>query len=187
MEVNNGEDPRIKTSTGIHGINPEECDVYSSLLESCLSGVITPCVNHTMTKNGDVEGFRFTCAPEETARCLPINRRMFFRTSMIECNMEDGRMQGGHNNLALSMLLDQSNIVTKLGDLVKKIHQDSIGNEVTFDCMPDNIDSVHTSATEIMQGKVSEPMLGSFMCRRATDCKVLFWLFRCCSFVVVLS
>jgi hypothetical protein len=42
VEVNSGTDCRIKTSAGIHAINPEECDVYSSLLDGCSSGVITP-------------------------------------------------------------------------------------------------------------------------------------------------
>jgi hypothetical protein len=75
----------VKTSSVIHAINPEECDVYTALLDSCESGVITPCINHTMTEDGDIEGFRFTCKPSEVANCLPVNRRMFFRTSMVEC------------------------------------------------------------------------------------------------------
>jgi hypothetical protein len=91
VEVNSGSDKRIKTSAGVHAVNPEECDVYSALLETCQSAIITPGINHTMTDDGDIEGFRFSCAPAETAKCLPINRRMFFRTTMIECGTGDVR------------------------------------------------------------------------------------------------
>jgi hypothetical protein len=48
-------------------------------------------INHTMTDDGDIEGFRFSCAQHETAKCLLINRKMFFRTSMIECTTNDLR------------------------------------------------------------------------------------------------
>jgi hypothetical protein len=42
VEINSGTDLRIKTSLGVHAINPEECDVYSSILDTYRSGVITP-------------------------------------------------------------------------------------------------------------------------------------------------
>jgi hypothetical protein len=47
VAVNNGSDLRIKASAGLHAINPEECDVYSSLLDACQSGVITPGAGFT--------------------------------------------------------------------------------------------------------------------------------------------
>jgi hypothetical protein len=82
-QINRGLDDRIKTNGGIHPLCPEECEVYSSLLASCDHGVITPTINHSMDANGDVEGFRFTCGASNTAKCLPVNRKMFFRTSMV--------------------------------------------------------------------------------------------------------
>jgi hypothetical protein len=170
MEVNSGSDPRIQTSASVHAINPEECDVYSSLLDTCASGMITPCINHTMTDDGDIEGFRFTCAPDESAHCLPVNRKMFFRTSMVECQMQDTRTGSDYNRTVLEMLLDHDNILSKLGDVVKKIYQNSVGNEVSFECMPDNLDQIQNCSSTIYE-KQSEPLLGSFMCRRATDCK----------------
>jgi hypothetical protein len=159
----------------MHPINPDECDVYSSLLDSCKSGLITPCVNHCMSMGGDIEGFRFTCEPTELAHCLPVNRKMFFRTSMVECNTCDSRVSN-HNNLALAMLLDHETVLSKLVALVQNIHHKSVGNEASFDCMPDNLDHIHTVVDHMTQSRreqTSEPLLGSFMCRRATDCKVL--------------
>ena len=69
------------------------------------------------------------------------------------------------------MLLAHKNVLSKLSDVVRKIHVDSVGNEVSFECMPDNLDQVHSTA-EYVLGKQSEPLLGSFMCRRTADCKV---------------
>jgi hypothetical protein len=112
-------DARIRTSAGIHPMNPEECDVYTSLIESCHSGIITPCVNHTMADVGDIEGFRFTCNTRESSKCLPVNRRMFFRTSMVECTTDNDRMLSECNNVALGMLLDQENVRAKLGEVVQ--------------------------------------------------------------------
>jgi hypothetical protein len=83
FQTNSGLDHRIATNSGLHAICPEECDVYDSLLESCDGGFITPGINHSIDANGDVEGFRFTCSPNNTAKCLPVNRKMFFRTSMV--------------------------------------------------------------------------------------------------------
>jgi hypothetical protein len=174
LDINNGMDHRIKTSTGIHPISAEECDVYTSLLDSCEDGsaFITPCVNHAMSANGDIEGFRFTCRPCNTAKCLPVNRRMFHRTSMVECNTSDSRVERGHNHEALTMILKHEEVLDKLTRTVQKLHADSVGNEASFDCMPDNLDRIHT-ADDVVRGGFSEPLLGSFMCRRAADCKVI--------------
>ena len=69
------------------------------------------------------------------------------------------------------MLLAHGEILTKLGEIVKKIHHDSVGNEATFECIPDNLDHIHNS-NEFVLGKQSEPLLGSFMCRKTADSKV---------------
>jgi hypothetical protein len=145
--------------------------VYSSLLDLCETGVITPGINHTITAGGDIEGFRFSCSPDESARCLPINRRMFFGTSMVECITHDDRMRKTNNDTVLNLLLNQEEVMSKLTALVQKIHGNSVGNEASFDCIPENLDQVHHSS-ELSSGRQSEPLLGSFMCNRATDCKV---------------
>jgi hypothetical protein len=159
----------------MHPVNPEECDVYTSLLDACESAVITPCINHAMTMDGDIEGFRFTCEPSEVASNLPVNRKMFFRTSMVECCTDDHRVENGYNNTALTMLLDRETVLSKLCQVVKGIHEKSVGNEASFDCMPDNLDQIQNARNMADRGR-SEPLLGSSMCRRATDCKVTFIL-----------
>jgi hypothetical protein len=81
--------------------------------------------------------------------------------------------------MALGMLLAQQTVLAKLSEVAQKIHKDSVGNEASFDCMPDNLDQIHSSA-EFVLGKQSEPLLGSFMCRRDADCKVLLSALRRC-------
>jgi hypothetical protein len=169
VDINGGTDHRIRSSNSIHPLSMEECDVYGSLLDTCDDGIVTPCINHNLNEDGNVEGFRFTCSSHNPARCLPVNRRMFFRTSMVECNTSDDRVERGHNSVALSMLLEHEKVLAKLTDVVQKMHQKSVGNEASFEHMPDNLDSVHTSHN--VYGGQSEPLLGSFMCRRAADCR----------------
>ena len=72
---------------------------------------------------------------------------------------------------ALGMLMAHEEVLCKLGEVVKQLHQDSIGNEASFDCMPDNLDHLYGTA-EVVMNRQSEPLLGSSMCRRAADCKV---------------
>ena len=52
------------------------------------------------TWQGMVEGFRFTLDPKANNQFLPINRRMFFRHSMVECyassHLSDSSGSAGH-------------------------------------------------------------------------------------------
>jgi hypothetical protein len=95
----------------------------------------------------------------------------------VECDTVDDRTERGHNHVALSMILDHDKVLMQLATVVQKIQQDSIGNEASFECMPDNLDRIHT-ADDAVTGGDMEPLLGSFMCRRAADCKVRFYDFR---------
>ena len=42
-------------------------------------------LKYTRMTQGMIEGFRFTMNSKENNQYLPINRRMFFRHSMVEC------------------------------------------------------------------------------------------------------
>ena len=48
--------------------------------------------NHCMSEQGMIEGFRFTVDPRESSSCLPVCRKMFFRHSMVECQVEAGQV-----------------------------------------------------------------------------------------------
>jgi hypothetical protein len=47
---------------------------------------VTVMHNHCMSQQGMVEGFRFSMNPKENNQFMPMNRRMFFRHSMVECH-----------------------------------------------------------------------------------------------------
>lgn len=106
IEINSGRHPCIKVFPGMHALSPDEVDVYSSLVERCPSARVTVTHGHSMTEQvmargkkcatasmpddyffaqGMIEGFRFTIHPRENHQFLPINRRMFFRHTMVEC------------------------------------------------------------------------------------------------------
>jgi len=69
----------------MHALSPDECDVYSSLVDKCPSGTVAVTHNHCMSEQGMIEGFRFTVDSRERSSCLPMCRKMFFRHSMVEC------------------------------------------------------------------------------------------------------
>ena len=52
--------------------------------------------NHCMSEQGMIEGFRFTVDPRESSSCLPVCRKMFFRHSMVECQVEAGQVFPTH-------------------------------------------------------------------------------------------
>ena len=74
VQINSGLEPRIKVFPRMHALNPDECDVYSSLVEKCASGKVTVMHNHCMSEQGMIEGFRFTVNANERSSCLPMPR-----------------------------------------------------------------------------------------------------------------
>lgn len=85
VNVNSGKDSRIRVSRLVHPLDPDECDVYSDLVEAAEHSSITAALNHCMNQSGEIEGFSYTCSASDTASCLPLNRKMFFRCSVVEC------------------------------------------------------------------------------------------------------
>lgn len=99
---------RILLKPGIHPLNPEECDVYTSLVEDAENSTIMAMLNHNVSPEGDVEGFRFTCCEKGMAACMPLSRKMFFRHSMIECKASPA------NSNALKLMMDQQGVKERL-------------------------------------------------------------------------
>jgi hypothetical protein len=85
VSINSGRDHRIELGESMHPLNPDECDVYTSLVECAENSTIRACMNHHITESGEVEGFRYTCSGADMSACLPLSRMMFTRTSMVEC------------------------------------------------------------------------------------------------------
>lgn len=75
VSINSGGDPRILLGRGMHPLNPDECDVYTSLVDAADNLTIAASINHHITEDGEIEGFRFTCSGSDVASVLPISRR----------------------------------------------------------------------------------------------------------------
>ncbi len=77
-----------------------------------------------------IEGFRFTVDPKENNQVLPMNRRMFFRHSMVEClpTSSQANIQGGsttslqEDRMILELLLRQNEVKDKLVKIMQKLH-----------------------------------------------------------------
>ena len=174
-EVNSGNDPRVRVTAHMHALNPEEIDTYTSLLGTCKTASIIPSVNHCVSRGGDIEGFRFTCKQHELASCLPMHHGMFFNTAMVECILGDDRCRGDSTQCTdgvLKLQASQQECIAKLEKMAQVIHEKSLKKEVRFDCMPENTERV--IPVKNISHAYSEPLLGSFMCRKISDCKEWF-------------
>jgi hypothetical protein len=200
MEVNSGSHPKIRVFSGMHALNPDEVDVYSSLVECCppqSQARVTVMHNHCMSDQGMIEGFRFTMSAKENHQYLPMNRRMFFRHSMVECSPSSplaaslpapAAREGGapqvlltscqEDRAILELLLRQNEVKDRLVSIMQRLYKGSLnGMDADFDCMPMNmdvLDSAHASM-ELQGGGVSNSssssMAASFHARRTADCK----------------
>lgn len=139
--INNGMVARIAVTHCMHPLNTIECDVYRTLTATpdC-SVVVMP--NHCVSAGGSAEGFKFTCLGSDSATVLPVDRQMFFRHSMVECILPTDANDGEHIEI-LDMIINRANVLQKLTTLVQRITVQSENKQVTFDCMPENVDMVH--------------------------------------------
>lgn len=118
MQINSGLEPKIKVFPQMHPLSPDECDVYSGLVQRSQSGMVTVMHNHCMSEQGMVEGYRFSIHAREISSILPISRKMFFRHSMVECmpSSSSGSSSGSgcasqHEDSAILSLLFKQNDV----------------------------------------------------------------------------
>lgn len=166
VAINSGRNSQIRLSKDIHPLNPDECDVYTSLVEACKDSFISAMPNHHINSIGEIEGFRFTCGMQELSHCIPFGRRMFHRTTMVECEAKklDAYGKAHESERVLRLLLQQNELKNKLVKIVQAIHHESIGNEASFDCMPDHSDVI---GEEMHMNKV----INNYHIRKSADCR----------------
>jgi hypothetical protein len=96
---------------------------------------VTVMLNHCMSEQGMVEGFRFSLHAKANNQFIPMNRRMFFRHSMVECvqtpaisspsSANSSQYETSHqeNALILQLLLKQNEVKDKLVSMMQKIYK----------------------------------------------------------------
>lgn len=55
VAINSGDDSRIELGACMHPLNPDECDVYTSLVDFAENSTIRPAMNHHITESGEIE------------------------------------------------------------------------------------------------------------------------------------
>jgi hypothetical protein len=92
-------------------------------------------LNHCMSEQGMVEGFRFSLHAEANNQFIPMNRRMFFRHSTVECIQPSSRSPASSSNssnnetshqedrLILQLLLRQNEVKDKLVSVMQKLYK----------------------------------------------------------------
>ena len=157
----------------------DECDVYTSLVEASKSAVVQIMPNHRINDMNEVEGFRFTCDSRELASVMPFGRRMFQKTTMVECfpppppsssdGGSDAQVNPNVNRLALAFIHRQVAVRDALVNIVQSIHRESRGHEASFDCMPTNTGAVHEGSICDGGGDFSQSLGASFFVRKTAD------------------
>lgn len=174
IEINSGKDRQINVVHTVHPMSPDECDVYSSILCKSPNLRMVAMPNHSMNMLGEIEGFKFSCSKDAPASFMPINRKMFFRTSMTECIFPEttdpsasealfpAANETDENRCILKVLLNRNKIKEKLCKLAREIYVQSIGKEASFECIPENTDGVSEDGGTVM--------MGSFLTHKMADC-----------------
>jgi hypothetical protein len=160
VNLNGNLHPNINVSVANHPISPDECDVYHSLVDKVPTSTIDVMPNHCISDDGTMQGFKFTCNGSDKSNCLPMQRKMFFRTSMLECKTRGTECT---NTEALSLISNQRNVRDRLLNVMQSVYKKSIGNEASFACMSDNIDENSSKFN-------SNAIIGTYMNRKAADC-----------------
>ena len=82
MQINSGQDPKIRVYPGMHALTPDECDVYSNLVERSDSGRAAVLHNHCMS-----EQVRFFCLLYTYGMCTSSGMVLWLR--LIKLIMTD--------------------------------------------------------------------------------------------------
>lgn len=147
-----------------HSLTSDEMQTVDTILRSEPNADILVTPNHHFNEDGVFCGFR-VCFPAHTSGVqLPINRRIFFGTTIVEASSSLGV-----NNDIIDLVADQETCRAKMQALMKRIDERSHGNEPSLDCMPLNVDP--HSVGGAMNGTGDRPNKAAVRGNRVVDCR----------------
>ena len=147
-------------SFSLHPPSLEAQQTIDSILESGTHMKLLP--THCLNSCGQLEGFVLKVPKRAKGSILPVNRSMFFGTSLFEVTSTTGAFNTD------IMRLQTIDIKEAMRELMEKIHRGSVGKEASFECIPDVVD---TLASVKMDGSVVEARVSRTVGRRSVDFK----------------
>ncbi len=150
----------MATSFSLHEPSVEAAQTIDSILVPGTSMKLLP--THCLSSHGQLEGFLLHVPKREKGSVLPVNRTMFYGTSLFEVSSGAGVFN------ADILRLQATDIKESMRTLQNEIHARSIGKEATFACIPDVVDAMTSINTE---GSVVEARISRTSGRRSVDFK----------------
>ena len=81
---------RIKADYALYPLSADEHTTLGVMLEQDASSGVLLMPTHHVSAEGEVNGFRYSLAADRSSACLPVNRRMFFGHTCVECIASEG-------------------------------------------------------------------------------------------------
>lgn len=148
------------TSFSLHEPSAEAAQTIESIMVPGTSMKLMP--THCLSSHGQLEGFLLNVPKREKGSILPVNRTMFFGTSIFEVTSAAGVFNTD------IMRLQATDIKESMRALQEAIHARSAGKEASFACIPDVVDMMSSVCTE---GSVVEAKISRTSGRRSVDFK----------------
>jgi hypothetical protein len=147
-------------SFALHPPSSESQQTIDSILSADMHMKLMP--THCLNSCGQLEGFMLKVPKREKGCMLPVNRTMFYGTSLFEVASGTGVFNTD------IMRMQSINIKEQMKALQNKIYSQSTGKEASFECIPDVVDTLSSIRTD---GAVVEGRISRTVGRRSVDFK----------------
>jgi hypothetical protein len=148
------------TSFSLHEPTAEASQTIESIMVPGTSMKLMP--THCLSSHGQLEGFVLNVPKREKGSVLPVNRTMFYGTSLFEVSSGAGVFNSD------ILRLQATDINERMRALQAEIYTRSSGKEATFACIPDVVDTMSAITTD---GSVMEAKISRTSGRRSVDFK----------------
>jgi hypothetical protein len=129
----------LDTRFAHRSLTRQEHDAALNSVTSSQHTKLTVMPNHALNCEGELEGFVFECAAEDSASVLPISKSSFVTTAIYECLQDNG-------SSFLELTTNMSATTAKLREMMENIEsRDNETEHLKFDCMPELDASVDSS------------------------------------------
>jgi hypothetical protein len=128
-----------------HQVSNEEFAIISNLLSMCPNANIILSNNHCLDTQGCLQGFFAEYASDTPISRLPVNRNMFYGTSMYEVDIQASALKNNvvyedesDDTFVLQILMSTTSILERLKHFMSSIdHRSPSGAAADLDCVPD--------------------------------------------------
>jgi len=150
----------------IHQVTPDEFAILNSLVQRCPGAMLSIAPNHCLDETGCLQGFLAQYPADTLMSALPVNRQMFYGTSMYEVDTHASAIKSGlpceddtDDTFLLQLLMSVPSLKDRLHQLLCSVDQQSLSTAADIECCPDYLGSCNDDCVD---AKVWTPELPEF-------------------------